>query len=404
MSDDDDRFRAAAGAAASTVRVGTLAKAAIIIGAIGLVCLLIMSFVVAAGVNAGNQDSGGACIAPGDPGDPPPAATGTILQQQITNAKTIAKVVSDLGLPGQATLITLTAAAGESDLINIDHGDSAGPDSRGLFQQRSGWGTEAQRMNPVYATQSFLLGPKHDGKDHGSGGKGLVAIPGWQLLQPSAVITDIQVNADPNHYTQYVPRAQQIAKQANIDLNAAGNPTASAYPSSDDSAAPPAGANCPGDNGNNIGPINPGSCPLDEKHAHGKPNPNTCAQAIAFIQKQMDDGSHAWNRDCLALVTQAYGWSGGRDTARQAAQDVIDAGMMSKDTTNIPTGAVMWWDGSATGNDAGHVAVYIGHGYILSNDVPVDDGRVGRVPWTYPVKSWGQKWLGWSPPYFPAAV
>lgn len=44
----------------------------------------------------------------------------------------------------------------------------------------------------------------------------------------------------------------------------------------------------------------------------------------------------------------------------------------------------MWWDGRPTGNTAAHVAIYDGAGYILSNDVPVTDGRVGRVPWTYP--------------------
>jgi hypothetical protein len=402
QNNDDDQLHAAAGIA-TAFRAGTMIKGVIIIIAIGLLCLMILSFIIGAGANSANQASGAACTEPGDPGEPLPDPGGTILQQQIANAKTIAKVVSDLGLPGQATLIALTAAAGESDLINLNHGDSAGPDSRGLFQQRSGWGTEAQRMNPTYATQSFLLGPKHDGKDHGPGGRGLVAITGWQLLQTSAVISKVQINADPNHYTQYVPRAEQIAKKAGIDLDDPGNPTASAYPTAGDTNTAIDPGDCDG-NGNNIGPINPGSCPLDEKHAKGKPNPNTCGQAVAFVQKQMDDGSHAWSRACLALVTQAYGWHGGRATARQAAQDVINAGMMSKDTTNIPTGAVMWWDGSATGNDAGHVAIYIGHGYILSNDVPVTDGRVGRVPWTYPVKSWGQKWLGWSPPYFPAAT
>ena len=45
----------------------------------------------------------------------------------------------------------------ESKLRNIGHGDLAGPDSRGLFQQRpsQGWGTQEQVMDPVYATNAF---------------------------------------------------------------------------------------------------------------------------------------------------------------------------------------------------------------------------------------------------------
>jgi hypothetical protein len=137
MHDDDQdnqQLRRAAGAAASTVRTAILLKAGPVAAVIGLICFVIL----AAGVTAGNDDQGLQCVQPGDPGDAPPPTTGTVLPQQIAKAKTIANVVSNLGLPGRATLVALTAAAGESDLINIGHGDAAGPDSHGLFQQRSG--------------------------------------------------------------------------------------------------------------------------------------------------------------------------------------------------------------------------------------------------------------------------
>lgn len=150
--------------------------------------------------------------------------------------------------------------------------------------------------------------------------------------------------------------------------------------------------------------IGTGPCPLDELHAPGKANPRDCNGALTFMTKQMTSGSHAWKRQCMALVAIAYGWHySGNDTAYIGAQRVITAGKMSTDRTNIPKGAVMWWDGRRTGNTAGHVAIYDGNGHLLSNDVPVNDGRVGRVPWTYPETNWGQKWLGWSPPYLPNA-
>lgn len=413
MYDDDDngaQLRAAAAMAVRTGRAALMVKVAIVIAVIGLVMLLILIIVGASAIQSQNDASDYQCVTPGDSGDAPPAATGTIEHQQITNAKTIAKAVSDLGLPGQATLVALTAAAGETDLINRGHGDSAGPDSRGLFQQRSAWGTEEQRMNPVYATQSFLLGPKHDGKNHGPGGTGLVAITGWQMLSASAAIHEVQRNADPNHYTSYQARAEQIAKKADIDLDAPGSPSAAASSDDDggDAAATAAAGNdsggeCGTTGDDAIGPIGTGPCPLDSKSAPGKKNPSSCNQALTFVKKQMDSGSTAWGRQCLHLVMTAYGWHGGPATAFQAAQIVEAKHMMSKDTKHIPKGAVMWWDGRATGNTAGHVAIYDGNGHIFSNDVK-GVGTVGVVPWTFPAKSWGQKWMGWSPPYFPTGV
>lgn len=354
------------------------------------------------------------CAAPGDPLDAGPPATGSAKHQQTVNAKKIAKTVTQVGLSGRATLVALTAAVGESDLINIGHGDAAGPDSRGLFQQRSGWGSKKQRMNPVWATKSFLLGPEHDGKDHGPGGRGLAAVAGWQGLSVPAAIHAVQRNSDPNHYAQYVPRARTIANRAGIDLDTRGsspsatpdaktaNPDEKTAALSNDCGAPAGGGDSKHDS--KIGRIGDGTCPLDSKHAKDKTNPRDCNKALTFMAKQMKSGSSKWGRLCLALVVKAYGWNAaGTRTARQGAQDVIDAGMMSKKTKDIPAGAVMWWDGSQVGNPAGHVAIYDGHGHIYSNDV-VTTGEVDRVSWKFPEKSWGQKWLGWSPPYFPNAV
>ena len=51
----------------------------------------------------------------------------------------------------------MMTAIGESNLVNVNYGDLAGPDSRGLFQQRANgaWGSYADRMNPrIAATNS----------------------------------------------------------------------------------------------------------------------------------------------------------------------------------------------------------------------------------------------------------
>jgi hypothetical protein len=43
----------------------------------------------------------------------------------------------------------------ESSLRNVTHGDAAGPDSTGLFQQRNGWGSRSTRQDPAGASKLF---------------------------------------------------------------------------------------------------------------------------------------------------------------------------------------------------------------------------------------------------------
>ncbi|MDR2257197.1 MAG: hypothetical protein LBE25_14550 [Arthrobacter sp.] len=82
----------------------------------------------------------------------------TLDPEQAGNAATISAVAVGRELPARATSIALATAYQESKLRNLDYGDTAGPDSRGLFQQRpsQGWGTQAQVMDPVYAAGAFF--------------------------------------------------------------------------------------------------------------------------------------------------------------------------------------------------------------------------------------------------------
>ncbi len=73
----------------------------------------------------------------------------------------------------------------------LDHGDTAGPDSRGLFQQRDNgaWGTYAERMDPTASARSFF--------------RALERVDGRDAMTPTLVAHAVQRNADPNHYTRY---------------------------------------------------------------------------------------------------------------------------------------------------------------------------------------------------------
>lgn len=117
---------------------------------------------------------------------------------QLENAAAIMNAAATLGLDRQAQIIGVMTAMGESSLHNIDYGDLAGPDSRGLFQQRDSWGTLAQRMDPTTAATLFY--------------ERLVGVEGWQTMAPTLAIHEVQRNADANHYARYEDEATAVVE------------------------------------------------------------------------------------------------------------------------------------------------------------------------------------------------
>jgi hypothetical protein len=127
------------------------------------------------------------------------AAAGTTVllePQQAANASTIAAVAASRNLPQQAVAIALATAMQESGLANLDHGDL---DSRGLFQQRpsQGWGTAAQIMDPVYASNAFY--------------NALVKIPHYSRLPITVAAQDVQRSNFPQAYAKQASDATLLA-------------------------------------------------------------------------------------------------------------------------------------------------------------------------------------------------
>ena len=118
---------------------------------------------------------------------------------QAANAALITAVAVRRGLPARAASIALATAMQESKLRNIGHGDQAGPDSRGLFQQRpsQGWGTAEQVMDPYHATNAFY--------------DALVKIPGYQSLEITDAAQQVQRSAYPEAYAQHEAMARAFA-------------------------------------------------------------------------------------------------------------------------------------------------------------------------------------------------
>ena len=124
-------------------------------------------------------------------------------QDRLVNAAHIINAARALGIGQHTQAIGVMTAMGESGLVNLAHGDAAGADSRGLFQQRANgaWGSLADRMTPYTAAYNFFAA--------------LVAIPSWKTLTPTQAAHAVQVNADPNYYAKYWTDAVAIVTALN---------------------------------------------------------------------------------------------------------------------------------------------------------------------------------------------
>lgn len=126
----------------------------------------------------------------------PDATVDGFSTEQLRNAAFIMNAATTLGLGRDAQIIGVMTAIGESSLTVLDHGDTAGPDSRGLFQQRDSWGSLADRMDPSTSATFFF--------------QRLQTIPDWQSLEPTIAAHKVQRNADPYHYEAFFAVANKI--------------------------------------------------------------------------------------------------------------------------------------------------------------------------------------------------
>lgn len=120
------------------------------------------------------------------------------------NAQIIIDVGRALGVPDQGIVAALAAAAQESGLRNVRHGDR---DSLGLFQQRpsQGWGTVEQVLDPVRATTAFYGGAANPNPGSTIG---LLDIAGWESLTITQAAQAVQQSAYPDHYAKWEASAR----------------------------------------------------------------------------------------------------------------------------------------------------------------------------------------------------
>ena len=244
----------------------------------------------------------------------------------------------------------------------------AGPnlDSVGLFQQRNGWGTVAQRMNPYAAAGMFY--DKLSGFD-------------WRNMEPGAAIFKVQVGASPGLYAAQIPAAQELIKKyrqlqgkgaaAAIDTVAAAVPLSSSVASSVTSMTSNAV--------NTVGVASPsstGAAPVGANMRLGKPVPdsegaiNAAMTLIATTPHQTGGQTPGVGLDGPGLVSWAFrciGKDAGDTAAAQlnnprvvpASQarrgDIIQ--LASHERTGIYLGANLWIQNGGPDGSRGSVEI-----------------------------------------------
>ncbi|MFP5251810.1 MAG: DHH family phosphoesterase [Actinomycetes bacterium] len=154
----------------------------IVLGAIGLLLVVVLAWIVARPAPDPAQQS---VTVEGRL----PAAVAGWSGQQLANAAIVMQAGRDLGMSERDVRVAVMTAMGESSLRVIDRGDRAGPDSRGLFQQRDPWGPYEVRMDAYGSAVLFY--------------RALAELEGRDALPPTRVAHAVQINRDPDHYTRW---------------------------------------------------------------------------------------------------------------------------------------------------------------------------------------------------------
>lgn len=117
-------------------------------------------------------------------------------EEQLINAAWIIKAGQSMRLDAWTLQVGVMTAMGESSLRVLNYGDDAGPDSRGLFQQRDSWGPIEVRMDPTGSSLLFF--------------NALLKVPNYRSLPPTIAAHKTQINADPYHYAPFWPAAVTV--------------------------------------------------------------------------------------------------------------------------------------------------------------------------------------------------
>lgn len=270
------------------------------------------------------------CFAPVAAGSP--AAGGISLSsEQISNAEIIYQVSANLGLPQQAAVVAIATAMQESSLVNLPSGDL---DSVGLFQQRpsQGWGSAAQLMDPVYASEQFYAK--------------LVQVPNWQSLPVTEAAQAVQESGYPDAYAQWESLARDLV------ATVSGSAT-----------------DCSGGSGDGAGGAISSPVSLPEGFTLPTGTPVEVVTAIKYAVSKLGM-PYQWGGignpsfDCSGLMMMAYKAAGVTITRTTYTQ--VNDGTPVYNANELAPGDLIFTPGSdGTVANPGHVGMFLGDDLVL---------------------------------------
>ncbi|WP_133799463.1 CHAP domain-containing protein [Kribbella caucasensis] len=112
-------------------------------------------------------------------------------------------------------------------------------------------------------------------------------------------------------------------------------------------------------------------------------------------------GGHGYYQLCARLAANIWGRPrAGYFSAAEQWRQMVAAGNARAGDRKPPVGALVFWE---TGGPYGHVAVYVGDGRVVSNDIGdrvPGEGGVYLVAFGLIESQWSATYLGWAPPIY----
>lgn len=304
------------------------------------------------------------------PGGPMDAQT-NLDAEQLGNAQTVISTAYAMRAPARAAQIAIATARQESSLRNLNYGDTAGPDSRGLFQQRIQFYGPVVPVQPALSTRAFLTQ--------------LLAIPGWQLMPLTQAAATVQrPRADlRGEYAKWEVLGSQLVQRywPGSAGGVGGAP-----------AAPVLAPSCAGNGGEGLPGGPAGGIPA----GYHLPTAGQGAIAVKFALAQVGK-PYIWGGvgprgyDCSGLTMMAWGAVGvalPRTAAAQSRSGSPVAGLAS-----LQPGDLLFIAGSGGSAAApGHLGMYIGE--VAGVPYLVHAPQSGRNIEVKPLAQWSRVIVG----------
>lgn len=341
---------------------------------------------------------GGSTSGPSMGASPSPGSSGinmpSLSKMQKNMAYLIIRTGLQMGFGWRDIKTALMTAYQESRLQNLNYGSGS---SLGLFQQTDVWeGTDADHMNPEWATRSFYRALRDV--------NGRSQMPLWQVAQA------VQRSAYPTAYRQWHDEAARIIKWYR-----------GGHPGGHFNQPNPAFSTDPGVRTDKQGfvqfknpmdkkkhgpldaAVNPALNASDEPLvlpsfsqrqdynrameqlglAPGRGTGNMTANGIRKRLIQIAKGQigvpYVWGGespsgfDCSGFTQWAYQQIGiniPRVSYQQGQQGYAAFGRRVNNLSKLQPGDMVFWDNSSRNNGADHVAIYLGHGKIIEAPRP----------------------------------